>query len=89
MLHRYWFEFDLTLDDVPPLGTLLGCGVTAHSEAEAINIISHRVFGGSLPRIKRIVRDIDVSTLDQNHVVPNMGNIFKIGVWFPLGYEER
>jgi hypothetical protein len=25
--------------------------------------------------------------LDQKHVVPNMGNIFIRGVWFPLGYE--
>ena len=28
-----------------------------------------------------------VDELDPNHVVPNMGNILKRGVWFPKGYE--
>jgi hypothetical protein len=31
----------------------------------------------------------DMRQLDQNHVVPNMGNWFERGVWFPLGYRPN
>ncbi len=30
--------------------------------------------------------DVDISRLDQNHVVPNIGIAAVRGIWFPLGY---
>lgn len=29
-----------------------------------------------------------VTSLDQQHVVPNMGNLLRRGIWFPLGHEH-
>ena len=44
-LHRYWFKFDLTMQDPHPLGILLGCGVTAWEVEDARRLLSERVFG--------------------------------------------
>ena len=89
MLRRYWFKFDLTIDQSPPSGTLLGCGVTATSRDEAIQMLEDRVFhSGSLPPIKECVEGVDVAALDPGHVRPNMGDPEQPGIWFPLGYEE-
>ncbi len=30
-----------------------------------------------------IIENIDVRKLDQNHVIPNMGVVSRLGVWFP------
>ncbi len=87
MLHRYWFEFDITLADLPPAGTLLGCGVTAESKEDAIGLMELVFRRGSLPGIKNCVDDVQLASLDQNHVTPNMGDPDKAGIWFPLGYE--
>lgn len=83
---RYWFEFQ---GDDLPIGLLFGCGVTAHTGEDAISIIKDTYFpGGPLPRIKRVVADVDVSTLDQNHVVPNMGSVVWRGIWWPRQPNE-
>jgi hypothetical protein len=88
MLRRFWFEFDTTLAQSPPLGTLLGCGVTAQSKEEALLMLKERVFRKEpLPRIKRYVEDVDTASLDKNHVIPNMGDPAVARVWFPLGYD--
>jgi hypothetical protein len=87
MLTRYWFKFDLSINQLPPLGTVLGCGVTAASRGEAIQLLRDRVFHtDSLPPIKECVEGVDVDMLDQNHVRPNMGDPERRGIWFPLGY---
>jgi hypothetical protein len=87
MLARYWFRFDLAIDQLPPPGTLLGCGVTAASRGEAIQLLRERVFhSDSLPPIQECVEGVDISMLDQNHVRPNMGDPEPRGIWFPLGY---
>jgi hypothetical protein len=44
--------------------------------------------GEPLPTISRIVPDMDVSTLDQNHVIPNMGVVVWRGIWFPLAFQR-
>jgi hypothetical protein len=85
---RFWFEFDLRLDDPYPPGVLAGCGVTAYDLEDAISLLKQRVFtSGDLPGIRSIVEDVDVSTLDAGHVLPNMGAPVWRGVWFPLGYQ--
>jgi hypothetical protein len=35
-------------------------------------------------RVARVVQNVDISTLEENHVRPNMGNPVVRGVWFPL-----
>jgi len=87
MLRRFWFEFDPEgVDDFPP-GVRVGCGVTAQNVELATALVHERVFGGrDLPRIRRIVPDIDIRLLDEGHVRPNMGNPVVAGIWFPLGY---
>ena len=87
-LHRYWFEFDTAFSDPHPIGTLLGCGITAYSQSDALLLLQERVFGGnSPPPVKRVVENVDVSQLDQAHIRPNMGNPAERGIWYPLGYN--
>ncbi len=86
-LTRYWFEFDLTLDEPHPIGVLIGCGVTAHNYEDAIMLLRQRVFTHDpLPTITRVVADVDISTLDADHVLPNMGIPSERGIWYPIGY---
>lgn len=89
-LHRYWVEFERSDQRALSKGVaLLGCGVTASCRAEAEWLVETRIFGGeTLPRIEKFVEDVDISTLDQNHVVPNIGIVTIRGIWFPMGYRE-
>lgn len=81
-LTRYWFEFDLTLEDPHPIGVLIGCGVTAHNYEDALVLLKQRVFTHDpLPTITRVVENVDVSTLDASHVLPNMGIPTERGIW--------
>ena len=73
-LRRFWF----------PLSKGIGIGVTAASEAAAREIAEatraeyfpHAIITGVVP-------DVDVRSLDQHHVVPNMGPVVFAGVWYP------
>jgi hypothetical protein len=83
-LHRYWFEFEGTVR----AGLGLGCGVTAYGEEDARSLLARTVFGdAAVPRIRRVLTDVDVSTLDAGHVLPNMIDPASRGVWFPAGYR--
>jgi hypothetical protein len=86
-LHRYWFDFDLQAGE-GPIGTAAGCGVTAYDREDAQHLLRERVFRGELPPVERVVEDIDVSTLDPGHVLPNMSAPNRRGVWFPMGYDR-
>ena len=80
MLTRYWFKFVKS-----PFGNLnLGCGITAYDLEDAHRFLREKVFPerGAQP-IEAVVEDIDISTLEANHVRPNMGNPAVRGVWFP------
>ncbi|WP_139237297.1 hypothetical protein [Polaromonas sp. YR568] len=82
LLHLFWFSFD----SLPPFSVLAaGCGVTAYSHDDALHLLKERVFNQALPACS-VIEDIDVRTLDENHVLPNMGLVTQRGVWFPLGY---
>lgn len=88
-LHRYWLQFESELAVDLPAGVLLGCGVTAWNYEDALNLVRDRVFGGNaLPPIGMCIEDVNVSNLDEGHVLPNMGSPSIRGVWFPLGYEQ-
>jgi hypothetical protein len=85
-LRRYWFKF-ARLEKPSVLN--LGCGVTAYSLDDAVSLIRERVFAPEpLPQIEQATEDVDVSTLDQGHVIPNMGLVTTRGIWFPKGYES-
>ena len=87
-LRRYWIEFDPTDRDRLPIGVAIGCGVTAFAFEDAIGLIKERVFGHEdLPKIDQIIEDVDVSTLDQGHVIPNMLPPVYRGIWYPGGYQ--
>lgn len=85
---RYWFEFDSSqIKDFLP-GLPIGCGVTAYDYDDAISILRQKVFKGQeIPELKEKKENIDIRTLNQGHVIPNMRDPTLRGVWFPLGYE--
>jgi len=86
-MKRFWFEFDFEEAEYIPPGAKLGCGVTAYDQKDALSMLTTQLFRGNvLPRIERIVEDVDVSTLDPNHVRFNMASPATRGIWFPLGY---
>lgn len=77
-LTRYWFKFDCsTISDIPYGGLGLGCGVTAYSYQDALFILKKNVFiNEDIPLIVTCAPNVDISTLDQGHVIPNLGNFF-------------
>ncbi len=85
---RYWFEFDPTdISELPP-GLITGCGITAYDYNDALTLLKQKVFKGQgLPGLKEKRENIDIRTLDQGHVIPNMTDPTLRGIWFPLGYE--
>lgn len=81
MLHRYWFTFEKS---TRPCVLNTGCGVTAVDEAEARQMIEDQVYPVfGMQKIVHVVTDVDISTLDQGHVIPNMTMPLARGVWFP------
>jgi hypothetical protein len=88
-LHRYWFRWKAhgnpgTDPVLSRVGADLGCGVTAVDAEDARNLISAIALDGSaLPDIADVVEDVDVRTLDEGHVLPNMGDPTVRGVWYP------
>ena len=73
-LHRYWF----------PMGLDFGIGVTAFSEAEGRSLANEtRAKYGYKGVVGPVIIDVDVSTLDANHVLPDIGPPVIRGVWYP------
>ena len=71
-LIRFWF----TTESGP------GVGVTAYSRDDAAELIREaKIFSES--DIISVAEDVDIRTLDQNHVIPNMGPPNFRGIWFP------
>ncbi|HZO87811.1 MAG TPA: hypothetical protein VFB38_05685 [Chthonomonadaceae bacterium] len=80
MLHRYWIK----LKETQAGSAHLGYGVTAYDYHDALRLLQDRVFRDSaLPSMHEVVEDIDVSTLDPNHILPNIGVPARRGVWYP------
>lgn len=85
---RFWFEFDIDSVFNFPAGIGIGCGVTAFDYDDAIKIMEDKIFFKiKRPVIKKVIEDVDIRTLDQGHVIPNMHPPNNRGIWFPLGYE--
>ncbi|HEY4838678.1 MAG TPA: hypothetical protein VIH72_08730 [Candidatus Acidoferrales bacterium] len=72
---RFWF----------PCSKQFGIGVTAWTRDDAEKMareILAKYYRGA--EIVGIVENIDVRALDQKHVVPNMGPVTFVGVWYPF-----
>jgi hypothetical protein len=80
-LIRYWVEVQLPEGQLQPRHF----GVTAYSLDDALSLL-HASAAYTLPSPPVAVQawpNIDVSTLDAGHVLPNMGPPNRRGVWFP------
>lgn len=86
-MKRYWFEFDLPKEESLSRHYYLpvhGCGITAYDLNDALKIM--RLFilqSDDFPKFSRIVENIDLSTLEEKHVLPNAGVPVWRGVWYP------
>jgi len=84
LLHRYWVTFNSRSAELPP-----GIGVTAFSLDDALALIQEKVWKGrQMPEPETITADVDVSTLDAGHVLPNMDEPTSRGIWFPKGFND-
>ena len=73
-LRRFWFR----------LSQGGGIGVTAGSEVEARELAEDaRLRFYPAASIVGVVPDVQVSALDQDHVLPNAGPVVVRGVWYP------
>ncbi len=84
MTRRYWIKFE-PFGYPTPLN--LGCGVTAGSKESALEMVRSLVFRGGSFEVDSVIENIDIRDLDQRHVLPNMGDCTRHGIWFPLGYS--
>lgn len=85
---RYWIKFNFENYASIPSGTRMGCGVTALNYEDALKLINDKLFGNKpMAPIEQLIEDIDISTLDANHILPNIGLPTRRGIWFPVGYE--
>lgn len=79
-LRRFWIRL---ADDELPVGFRLGCGVTAYNRDDAFALLlkfwSAKHSG---PVITDVSEDVDLTTLDEKHVLPNIGDVTRRGVWF-------
>jgi hypothetical protein len=73
MLVRYWFHTQKGL----------GFGVTAYSLEDAKSLLAAQWPSSPESEILEVVPNINISSLDQGHVAPNMGLANVRGVWFP------
>ncbi|MFC4762435.1 hypothetical protein [Dyella koreensis] len=81
MLHRYWFRLSSTST---PSVLNIGCGITAYDVDDAKSLLREKIFSVFGARdILEVIADVDVNTLDQGHVIPNMSTPSNRGVWFP------
>ena len=74
LLKRYWFKTKKHF----------GIGVTAYSldDAKSLAEEAAHYFGESYELLE-IIENVDVQTLDQGHIIPNMGAPNFRGVWYP------
>ncbi len=85
-VRRYWFEFDVdTSAATSGLRARLahGCGVTGRDADDCLELIKRNVLAGNeLPEVRRVIRDVDLSTLEAL-VRRTMDGPRARGVWYP------
>jgi hypothetical protein len=79
---KFWIRFERI-----PKPTFLnwGCGVTAYDQEDAVELLEQgfQSMRMEMPKIAQILEGVEVEDLEQNHVVPNIGDMNVRGVWFP------
>lgn len=83
-LTRYWIKFDWPRDE--PWAPALGFGVTAYSRDDALSLLQREYFDRfqrAVPPVAQIEENVDVATLDERHVLPDMDPPIWRGVWYP------
>ena len=60
----------------------MGCGITAFDEEDAFSLI-RKVCATPNVTFANVSADVQIQDLDRQHVLPNVGNHFQRGVWFP------
>jgi hypothetical protein len=83
-MKAYWVEFKKSGLRGLPVGTWLGCGVTAYDKEDAIKLLKQLLFKNwnSVP-VLSIKENISINDLDQHDVAPDIGNIQVRGIWYP------
>jgi hypothetical protein len=86
-LIRYWFEFDYPKPRIghgvyiPACGC---CGITAFDYQDALKIMRRFMLrDNETPIFKRVIENVNVSTIEDKRVIPNLGVPVWRGVWFP------
>lgn len=86
-VRRYWFEFDVDSSAATSgLRSRLahGCGVTGRGEDDCLELIKRNVIAGNeLPKVRRVIRDVDPSTLSAM-IRHSMEPPRSRGVWYPI-----
>ena len=87
-LRRYWIEFAWPKPEGIVAGRPepFGFGVTAFSLDDALDLLRREFFErmeSPMPPLRGVIEDVDVSTLDDDHVRPNMHPPNWRGVWYP------
>ncbi len=63
--------------------------MTAYNYEDALAILRGTIFlGKEMPAIEQVIEGVDISSLDQKHVIPNMEAPVWRGVWYPKGYSQ-
>lgn len=89
VMTRYWITFVNPKNDKATNWVGSGVGVTAPSLEAALKIIERQMFADEqMPKVLNCIEDVDVSTLDAHHVLPNMGLSVSHGIWFPQGFQH-
>ena len=81
-LTRFWFEFANPSEPHFPSRF----GVTAWTYDDALTILRDAIPVWNQFQLTQSISDVDIQTLDPNHVLPNMGTCSVRGIWFPKGY---
>lgn len=85
-MKRFWIEFEGDAAALPA-GLTIGCGVTAYDYEDALRLLQEHILKVEpMPKIRKVTENVDVSTLDPGHVLPNMLPPNFRGIWFPLNY---
>lgn len=67
-----------------------GCGVTAYTVEDALLLLNECLLRDDpLPSLLATTEDVDVSTLDPDHVLPNIAPPNERGIWFPNTFASR
>ncbi len=82
ILQRCWITFERSKQEQFPFS--LGCGVTAFSLEDALQMI-HEAAAAPVKEliVREVIENIDISTLDELHIIPNIGTPVLRGIWFP------